>query len=780
MEFEGAFYNTVDFNLTNKKLGEGGFGRVYVIQSVKDNRNYAVKIINTDQGFDGTQQMQLMRESMILHQLHHPCIVRFYGINFQSLITPGKLEPSIITEYLPNGSLKSLLDKEKNSLADDNWTPTKRYISLIGIASAMRYLHANNIIHRDLKPQNILIDSDYYPRVCDFGLSRCLPDSLTKSTEVSMTKEVGTPLYMAPELLQGDSHYDPSVDVYAFAILAYEIVTGKNPYHELGKVTPFKLANKVMRGYRPKFDNNITKKMKNLLSRCWNENISERPSFDEIYKLLTTDFSFFEEDVDEDEINQYIEDIEDEIKRSNNKPNKVEQNDQNHAHPYEILDYYLYTSLNNLLGHEKNQNFQRAAYILRLASDEGNSLASFILGLLHESGKGVTKNPDIAKNYYKQAAAQGNTYGYLYLGHFFYDGYECKEDYAKAFKYYQKAANFGNKAALISVGFCYYVGKGVAEDEKKAVKLYEKALEQGDYFAYSHLGCCYKGGYGVEKNYSKALEYFQKGAEKGDSYSIRSIGDLYKEGLGVKKNFSKAFEYFKKAADQGLPIAYSDLGDCYEDGIGVRVDHSKAIECYQKAGDLGLPESYIKLYNMYFYGTNVEKDVRKCFEYAKKAADLKSMDAYVKLGFHYHYGIGVDKNYAKAVEYYQKGIENDNYIGYQFLGHCYLEGLGVPQSYSKAFELYQKGADGGDNECYLHLGLLYQKGNGVAKNNVKAFECMKKAADSGYESAAYNIGVFYEQGIGTSVNKSKAYEYYKKSADLGCDDAKKKLKEFKY
>ena len=69
--------------------------------------------------------------------------------------------------YLPNGSLIELLDKEKNSLADMNWTPTKKYISLIGIAAAMRYLHENNIIHRDLKPQNILIDADYYPRVCD-------------------------------------------------------------------------------------------------------------------------------------------------------------------------------------------------------------------------------------------------------------------------------------------------------------------------------------------------------------------------------------------------------------------------------------------------------------------------------------------------------------------------------------------------------------------------------------------------------------------------------------
>lgn len=275
--------------------------------------------MQSENGFDGPDQMLLIRESMLLHKLDHPGIVKFIGINFKSLTNPDALEPSIITEYLPNGSLREILDNEKKSNADYNWTPTKKYIFLLGIAHAMRYLHSHNIIHRDLKPQNILADIDFYPRICDFGLTRCFPGSITN---ISMTKEIGTPLYMAPELLKGDSHYNSSVDVYAFSILAYEIVTGKSPYFELGKLTPFKLINKVTKGYRPKFTKNMTKKMKTLLSRCWDENTSERPTFDEIYKLLSTDFSFIDEEVDEDEINHYIEDIENECKKDKN-PTKV-------------------------------------------------------------------------------------------------------------------------------------------------------------------------------------------------------------------------------------------------------------------------------------------------------------------------------------------------------------------------------------------------------------------------------------------------------------------------
>ena len=91
----------------------------------------------------------------------------------------------------------------------------------------MRYLHEHQIIHHDLKPQNILIDSEFYPRVCDFGQSRCFSEAFSKSMQLLITGKISTPLYMAPELYNDDDiqQYGPSVDVYAFAILAYEVVT---------------------------------------------------------------------------------------------------------------------------------------------------------------------------------------------------------------------------------------------------------------------------------------------------------------------------------------------------------------------------------------------------------------------------------------------------------------------------------------------------------------------------------------------------------------------------
>ena len=172
---------------------------------------------------------------------------------------------------------------------------TKKYIILLGIANAMRYLHHNGIIHRDLKPENILIDENLYPQICDFDLARCFPDALSNSMRLTRSGEFGTPIYLAPEVLKDDDHYEPGVDVYAFAIIACEIIAEMNAFIELRKKikSQFQFLTEIVeKDERPDFNENFTEKMKDLLSNCWSKNISKRPSFDEIFKKLSTDFSF--------------------------------------------------------------------------------------------------------------------------------------------------------------------------------------------------------------------------------------------------------------------------------------------------------------------------------------------------------------------------------------------------------------------------------------------------------------------------------------------------------
>lgn len=98
-------------------------------------------------------------------------------------------------------------------------------IILIGIALGMDHLHNHAIIHRDLKFHNVLLNDDLTPKICDFGESK----SFSNELDNGQCEIVGTPFFMAPEIINGN-HYSYPVDVYSFGILVHEILTGKLPF----------------------------------------------------------------------------------------------------------------------------------------------------------------------------------------------------------------------------------------------------------------------------------------------------------------------------------------------------------------------------------------------------------------------------------------------------------------------------------------------------------------------------------------------------------------------
>ena len=125
MELDGAFFETEDYMKPKKKIGKGTYGEVVLVENKKDNKLYAAKIIDIGKMFTGKEQNQFIRESGILRMLDHPAIVKFYGINFHNFIDPVsteaiKLEPTILTEYLSNGSLSTILENERRSIAHHN------------------------------------------------------------------------------------------------------------------------------------------------------------------------------------------------------------------------------------------------------------------------------------------------------------------------------------------------------------------------------------------------------------------------------------------------------------------------------------------------------------------------------------------------------------------------------------------------------------------------------------------------------------------------------------
>lgn len=207
------------------------------------------------------------QEVELLAKLHHPHVVRFYGVCYHA----GDFY--IITEYCEK-TLQSLL--QQHHCQGKRLAPTDLYRVAVQVANGMAYLHARHVVHRDLKPENILVDERGNFKICDFGLSKLL-----SKDNPQMTVQVGTPAFMCPEMAHGTTNMSESVDVYSFGILLWALWSCRDPYYYLN-VTPVQLLSRVVAGLRPRIDPGMPGELVILMQACWEQDPTLRPTFDSI------------------------------------------------------------------------------------------------------------------------------------------------------------------------------------------------------------------------------------------------------------------------------------------------------------------------------------------------------------------------------------------------------------------------------------------------------------------------------------------------------------------
>lgn len=282
--------------------------KVYLVEDKKTKKKYAAKVYFHDTA-DIKEQISLIREAELLSKVCHPAIIEFSG--FSLVDNNRQHNPVILTEYQINGSLQNIIDaldenKSKINISEEKqqlyesikskFNNTKRLIIILGIASAMQYIHHRDLIHRDLKPDSILIDDNFYPHLGGFGLCTVYNPAEMKDDTA------GTMIYMAPELL-GDGKSNFSNDVYSFSMILYQILGYGHPYG--GETDPFEIAKRVSKGIRPKIPSNANQHWATLLQSCWAEDPLERPSFPQIVETLCTNESLMLENIDRGEFEKY-------------------------------------------------------------------------------------------------------------------------------------------------------------------------------------------------------------------------------------------------------------------------------------------------------------------------------------------------------------------------------------------------------------------------------------------------------------------------------------------
>ncbi|CEG49762.1 protein kinase [Plasmopara halstedii] len=256
-----------------REVGNGTSGQVFrsLLHSGGGSSVVAVKRLYSPVTGQEYFQSFFRREVSILSRLHHPNVVRFYGVSYYNRVL------YIVTDFCPK-SLSGLIENP----AAKGPLEKRIFMKVISqIVSGMGFLHSRNVVHRDLKPANVLISETDDVNICDFGLSRLIePDATT------MTAEVGTPSYMAPEMAtMGGIQCSTKGDVYSFAILLYSTWSRSKPYGDQG-MNPFQLMTAVVNGLRPVIPINCPPALARLMRSCWHQNPDVRPSFPEISLIL--------------------------------------------------------------------------------------------------------------------------------------------------------------------------------------------------------------------------------------------------------------------------------------------------------------------------------------------------------------------------------------------------------------------------------------------------------------------------------------------------------------
>jgi serine/threonine-protein kinase len=241
-----------------QRLGGGGQGEVWKLRRKSDGKLFAGKFVARGQIPDD----KIVREAAMLRTLDHPGLLKGYGIGLPS--SPD--EPiSILMEFMdgpldvakPDGTLKSIL--------------------LMFVARSLAYLHSKGIVHLDLKPANILMLAQR-AKLGDFGSAKLFGLSVTQ-TSIALTQS-----YASPDALDGQDP-DPLMDVYSFAVIAYELVTGKPAFDS--KLPPMLLMNAIGSGRVPPVPSSVAPVLRQVIERGWALDPKQRPTMAAICETLT-------------------------------------------------------------------------------------------------------------------------------------------------------------------------------------------------------------------------------------------------------------------------------------------------------------------------------------------------------------------------------------------------------------------------------------------------------------------------------------------------------------
>ena len=246
----------------------GGMSRVYRARDTLINRIVCVKILT--EKADAEAKARFLQEARVAGSLNHDNVIRVYDFG-----EDADANPFMVMEFLEGEDLRHLMKQGRTS--DLQW----KLKAALQIARALGHIHERKIIHRDIKPENIHVTGNGVVKLMDFGIA--------KSEDVSLTRTgftLGTPYYMAPEQVRGEA---PTVqmDIYAFGVMTFELLTGIRPTDGETIETIFYKVLYEPLDLAPLEAVDVPAPVRDIVARCTAKEPADRPrSFAEVCAVL--------------------------------------------------------------------------------------------------------------------------------------------------------------------------------------------------------------------------------------------------------------------------------------------------------------------------------------------------------------------------------------------------------------------------------------------------------------------------------------------------------------
>ncbi|KAJ7087051.1 kinase-like domain-containing protein [Mycena crocata] len=239
-----------------QQVAAGAFGDIF--KGLVEHQWVSVKVMRLFRDADVQAGLkEFGREALIWRQLSHPNLLPFFGLYY-------------LEEFLRNAP------SDINNLS-----------LILDVAMGLEYLHENHVVHGDLKGMNVLVTPTGRACIADFGLSSIADTMSLRFTHSTHSVGAGTARYQAPEILLGESSNHFGSDVYAFACVCYEVLTGNAPFFQIP--SDMAVGIKVIGGSRPSRPEYFPDNLWALLEECWAQRPECRPTMAEISRRLSSD-----------------------------------------------------------------------------------------------------------------------------------------------------------------------------------------------------------------------------------------------------------------------------------------------------------------------------------------------------------------------------------------------------------------------------------------------------------------------------------------------------------